>query len=127
GVVPGQVALGDAVVGKQHLAGVAQLEADPGRLHLLAVDLDAHCGTSRTTSEAALSRRRPWKRGWRSCRSRVHSEKPIWATSSGRTQCTSRRGRSPWSNGDSSWPISSISASRLRSVLVSKPVPTLPA
>ena len=37
---------------------------------------------SRTTSRAALSSRRPRKRGWRRRPSRVHSVKPTWATSS---------------------------------------------
>ena len=40
---------------------------------------------------AALSIRRPWKRGWRRRPSRVHSAKPTWATSDGSTQVTSRK------------------------------------
>ena len=45
-------------------------------------DADRLRHPSRTTSPAALSSRRPRKRGWRRRPSRVHSVKPTWATSS---------------------------------------------
>ncbi len=48
-------------------------------------------GTSRTTWRAFLSVRSPWKRGCRSCPSRVHSLNAIWATRSGTTQWVLRR------------------------------------
>src|SRR6202012_3009055 len=94
GVELDQLALGDAVVGKHHLAGVAELEALPRGLDVLAVDGDAraHWGTTRTASEAALPRLRAGNRRWRSCRSRVYTEKTMWANSSNRTQCAWRSG-----------------------------------
>ena len=75
-VVGGQLALGDAVVGEEHLVGMR----------------DGH-GRSRTTSRAALSSRRPSSRGWRSLSYGVHSVKATCTTISGRTQCTRSRGR----------------------------------
>ena len=44
-------------------------------------------GVSRRTSEANLSGRRPWKLGWRSRPSVVHSVNATAPTSSGRAQC----------------------------------------
>src|SRR5688500_13157119 len=68
------------------------------------------------------------KRGWRSLPCTVHSMKPTFTTSSGRTQCARTRGR-PTAFVDGALPISSISnrARRSRSSWVSKPVPILPA
>ena len=48
---------------------------------------------------AISSSRRPRKRGWRSRPSRVHSLKPIWATSRGSTQ-VAPRSRTSSANGD---------------------------
>ena len=81
----------------------------------------------RTTSPA-LSRRRPWNRGWRSSPSAVHSLKPTWATSRGSTQCTPERGRPRTGAKAGSGPLLGgqrrvQAGQRGRS----KPVPTLPA
>ena len=67
----------------------------PGRWPWWSAGSVGYAGTSRTTSVAFLSSRRPRKRGWRSSPSCVHSVNPTWATSSGRTQCTPWRGSLP--------------------------------
>src|SRR5690625_1826009 len=74
------------VVAKIGLAQVRAREEDFPRI----VDLQIHgdCARSRPTSSAALSSRRPRKRGWRNLSSSVHSVKAISATSSGETQWT---------------------------------------
>ena len=73
-VVRRELALGDPVVGEEHLLGMR----DHGR--------------SLTTSRAALSVRTPSSRGWRSLSCTVHSMKATCTTISGRTQCARRRG-----------------------------------
>src|SRR5262245_13047390 len=73
-VIGSQIALGELVVGEQHLLGM--------RDHV----------PSLTTSRGDLSMRTPSNRGCRSLPCTVHSMKPTCTTSSGRTQCTRRRG-----------------------------------
>src|SRR5205814_157141 len=109
-VVAGQLALGDAVGGEQHLLGVGD--------HRLSL----------TTSRAALSMRRPTRRGWRILPWGVHSMNATCTTISGRTQCARRRG-SPTAFVNGGFVISSgfRRARRSSSSLVSKPVPTFPA
>jgi hypothetical protein len=85
-------------------------------------------GNSRTTWEGALSRRRPWYRGWRSSPSAVHSLNPTWATSRGCTQCTRVRGRPrTGSNAGSGRSSAARVSCKLVRVLRVNPVPTLPA
>src|SRR5437763_1067353 len=83
-------------------------------------------GFSRTVSIGDLSARRPWKLGWRSLPSLVHSLNRTWATSRGFTQCASRSRGAPRTSGRST---SSFRSSRKSSArcLEEKPVPTLPA
>src|SRR5688572_1060039 len=108
-VISGDLALGDAVVWKQHLFGVSD--------HV-----------SRTTSRGALSKQTPTRRGWRSLPCTVHSIKETCTTISGRTQCARSRGR-PVAIVKGVLATSSASSRARRSSrsLLSKPVPTFPA
>src|SRR5438874_1714435 len=109
-VVRRELAFGDAVLGEQHFLGM--------RDH----------GASRTTSRAALSKRTPSSRGWRSLPCTVHSMKATCTTIAGCAQCARSRG-SPFArvNGDFGISRRSSRARRSSRSFVSKPVPILPA
>src|SRR5262249_36499172 len=111
-VVRGQLALGDPVVGEEHLLRV--------RYHAFSL----------TTSRAALSTRIPSSRGWRSFPCPVHSMNATCTTTSGRTQCAPVRGSPvPMVNGAfavSRW-SSRARSSRSPFRLKPAPVPTRPA
>ncbi len=83
-------------------------------------------GFSRTVSIGVLSGRSPWKLGWRSLPSLVHSVKRTCATSRGFTQRASRIRGAPRTCGSSTSSLRSSCSSSLR-CLEEKPVPTLPA
>src|SRR5262249_50735252 len=109
-VVGGQLGLRDAVLGEQHLLGVRD-QPSPSA----AVD-------------AGPSPPIPRRRGWRSFPCAVHSMKATVTTTAGRTQCAPARGSpEPRVNGGAGTSRASRRARSSRSILVSRPVPTLPA